>query len=656
MRSGKYLVYAIAVLVLAIFASTSFAADRYVRLRSVEGDVTVYSSDGDHEATMNTPLMDGDEIQTGDGRAELSFQNGITVRIGDYSGLRLESSYTPMRIRLVQGTVFVDSHLIDRFRDELVVHAGDAEVILLEEGNIRVDLGSEGSVRVTTVEGQAEVLAGGRRVLLNSGERTYVDPGSDPLAPEQFRGDLDELDQWNESRMDFYARGDFSSGGYDDYVDEDIRYDAYDLGAYGDWRNSGSYGYVWVPHVEYGWRPYYDGRWSYYNSSWFWVSYEPWGWAPYHYGRWGWSLDFGWYWVPGNVFGPSWVSWYSYGNYVGWCPLNYYNNPVFYHDDFRRYPGIHKQKSLDASDSWTFVKKDDLGVRNIKKAVLNASDVKNLKIERDKVSRTPKKELVSYVLPKTKRVPGLVNDKRIIKQPGDIKSPIGTKHREEQFERPGKLKSGGSIPGDKGKTAERSFERPSSKAPVKVEPRKPQPRENSRPEPKNNIDRGGKISPEKRDSQFRRSESNKSYNSPYSNPYYRGKSPTYDREESGSRGYPSYRRPSDSSSYERPKDVNPKYRDEARKYFERFEHKNRGDSERYSPRTYEPPQRSYEPPSRSYEAPKRSYEAPKRSYEAPKREYKAPEVRRPDTSNRSNQNSNRKPSGSNSNNNRKRNN
>src|SRR4026208_179 len=127
MRSGKVVIAVVFLFLLAFSGATYAAQDRYVRLRSVEGEVTVYPSDSDrpNDATVNTPLLDGDEIQTGDGRAELSFSNGITVRIGDYSGLRIESTYTPMRISLSQGTVFIDSHLIDRFRDELELRAGD---------------------------------------------------------------------------------------------------------------------------------------------------------------------------------------------------------------------------------------------------------------------------------------------------------------------------------------------------------------------------------------------------------------------------------------------------------------------------------------------------------------------------------------------------
>jgi hypothetical protein len=46
-----------------------------------------------------------------------------------------------------------------------------------------------------------------------------------------------------------------------------------------------------------------------------------WGWAPFHYGRWGWEGDLGWYWVPGNVWGPCWVTWRHSDFYIGWAPL-----------------------------------------------------------------------------------------------------------------------------------------------------------------------------------------------------------------------------------------------------------------------------------------------------------------------------------------------
>ena len=639
MRQRKVVLILAILVLIASFTGTTQAADRYVRLKSVEGEVSIYPSDGQRssDATINTPLMDGDELQTGNGRAELSFRNGITIRVGDSSGLRLNSSYTPMQIDLLQGTLFLDSHLIERFGDELVVRAGETDVILIDEGNIRVDMGNEGSVRVTTIEGQAEVSAQGRRVLVNAGERTYVDPGRDPEQPERIAGGTDELDEWNESRMDYYARGDFGGGPNEGYVDEDIYYDAYDLGGYGDWRYDGSYGNVWVPHQGYGWRPYNDGRWSYTNGGWFWVSYEPWGWAPYHYGNWGWSFDFGWYWIPGNVFAPAWVSWYSYGDYVGWCPSNFYGYPNYYN----HYPRIFKEKNGDVSNPWTFVKKDDLGVTDIKKKVLDQATARQIKIDRNKVSSSPKRELVSYVLPKTKPVPGLVNDKKLIREPGDIKSPVGVKNHEEQIQK--KLK-GGSVDPQKGSTntkkankIDRAYEKPRDVKTLPGRPAEPK-KEYSKPAPERPAEpRKDSLKSEKRfdrDLQFKRNESSRPYHSLYSNPYYRDRNKNFE-------------------GYDRRRDVSPKYFDEAKKYFERFDNKSRsGETDRSAPRTYEPPGRSYETPKGKYESPKKSYEAPKRSYEAPKKDYN----RSNSSSSRSNSSSSRSNKSSSSNNNNRKHN
>ena len=93
------------------------------------------------------------------------------------------------------------------------------------------------------------------------------------------------------------------------------------LSPYGYWTFVAPYGRVWVPAVGWGWRPYYYGRWVLTDWGWTFVSDDPWGWAAYHYGRWNWAVGVGWYWIPGNVWAPAWVSWRYGGGFVGWCPL-----------------------------------------------------------------------------------------------------------------------------------------------------------------------------------------------------------------------------------------------------------------------------------------------------------------------------------------------
>jgi len=93
------------------------------------------------------------------------------------------------------------------------------------------------------------------------------------------------------------------------------------LSPYGEWVDCG-FGRAWRPmRVMHGWRPYLTGRWAWTDYGWYWVSEEPFGWATFHYGRWYLDDYYGWIWIPGDVWGPSWVEWRYDDDYIGWAPL-----------------------------------------------------------------------------------------------------------------------------------------------------------------------------------------------------------------------------------------------------------------------------------------------------------------------------------------------
>ncbi|MFL5393688.1 MAG: DUF6600 domain-containing protein [Myxococcales bacterium] len=95
----------------------------------------------------------------------------------------------------------------------------------------------------------------------------------------------------------------------------------HELAPYGRWVDTPEYGRVWIPsNVDPDWRPYTDGQWMETSWGWSFVSVAPWGWATFHYGRWGYTAGFGWFWVPGYVWAPAWVSWRYYQGYVCWAP------------------------------------------------------------------------------------------------------------------------------------------------------------------------------------------------------------------------------------------------------------------------------------------------------------------------------------------------
>lgn len=107
---------------------------------------------------------------------------------------------------------------------------------------------------------------------------------------------------------------------------ERVEFDDFYAGLYphGRWVNTPEHGMVFVPgsHIQVsGWRPYLHGQWVWTSYGWTWVSDEPFGWATYHYGRWSYASAWGWYWVPGYVWGPAWVAWRYGPDSIGWAPL-----------------------------------------------------------------------------------------------------------------------------------------------------------------------------------------------------------------------------------------------------------------------------------------------------------------------------------------------
>jgi len=107
-------------------------------------------------------------------------------------------------------------------------------------------------------------------------------------------------------------------------VQQEVSYQNFydELSPYGHWIDYPGYGYVWMPVVGPGFKPYAtNGYWIYTDMGWTWASNYSWGWAPFHYGRWFYEGAYGWMWMPGNEWSPAWVSWRRSNDYYGWAPL-----------------------------------------------------------------------------------------------------------------------------------------------------------------------------------------------------------------------------------------------------------------------------------------------------------------------------------------------
>jgi hypothetical protein len=331
-------------------SSDGYYSGSYTRMSYVKGDVYVQRGQdlGYEQGALNLVVVEGDKIGTKDGRVE--------IQLGRRNYLRLDGSTQvdvtalpggdsdPTKLHLLSGSIFVRVNSLTREKN-IEIHTPDASFYLIEEGLYRIDVRDNRETEFGVWSGSAEAAGEEGSTLVRNGERITAANGRFTSEPDGLSARRDDFSAWNEDRDVLFARRStktYLPAEYADYENE--------LADNGDWAYESSYGNVWVPrHTSSDWRPYYDGRWAWYPIiGWTWISYEPWGWCTSHYGRWGWGMDLGWYWIPYSrwSWGPAWVHWYWDRDYIGWCPLSYYNYPaVFVNNRFYdrytngRFPG-----------------------------------------------------------------------------------------------------------------------------------------------------------------------------------------------------------------------------------------------------------------------------------------------------------------------------
>jgi len=173
-------------------------------------------------------------------------------------------------------------------------------------------------------------------------------------------------------------------GQYNDQYAPGVGFDNFHarLAPYGRWTYDPRWGDVWQPRTGRDFRPYYNGYWG--NTvefGWLWNSNDPWGDVTDHYGRWVFDPRGGWFWVPGYVWGPSWVVWRSGPGTVGWFPMppdNYYGNGAYAGDFNNQYGYRDWYGPSFGNDSflslWIFVGEDRFGDRDFRTHVLPRRD------------------------------------------------------------------------------------------------------------------------------------------------------------------------------------------------------------------------------------------------------------------------------------------
>jgi hypothetical protein len=292
------------------------------RVSYIHGDVsTQHNGSSDWAAaTLNTPVVSGDHISTGQNtRTEIQLDHANILRLSDQSTANVVSlSRTQMQIQIGQGLANYEVLKNNEANAEIdtpnvAIHPD------MGEGSYRILVNSDGETIVDVRKGSAEISTSQGSTRVDRNQRITIQGNADN-AQYQVSGapGRDDWDRWNGDR-------DRNIEGAQSWQHTNPYYTGtQDLDAYGHWRDVPDYGQVWFPSDGPDWAPYRDGRWVYEPYyGWTWVSYEPWGWAPYHYGRW-FVYGGNWGWWPGPVYAgyqplwaPAYVSFFGFGG-GGW--------------------------------------------------------------------------------------------------------------------------------------------------------------------------------------------------------------------------------------------------------------------------------------------------------------------------------------------------
>jgi hypothetical protein len=324
----SYWRYLLPLLTLATLGCAAPArADRagQARVSALEGDLLVKGPEDVEWSYLdqNGVVYDGDVVWADvESLAELEMEGGARLRLGPDTRLDLRQLPPGGDLRLTRGSVQVDLTRTEgegaRVRTpaaELTVRAGSLARIDLEANDrVRVAV-SRGAVDVHPDRGSAQVVRAGQ--LLN------IEPAGRVSALAFARGDWDAFDNWGNERVTAFANRSLPVG-VTQYLPGVL-----ELADYGSWVDYDG-GRYWRPRrVAADWRPYWNGYWGWGRGVPVWMPDDPWGYTTCHYGRWRWANSLGWLWSPTYAWGPAWVQWASFGDYLAWGPLSPFGQVAF---------------------------------------------------------------------------------------------------------------------------------------------------------------------------------------------------------------------------------------------------------------------------------------------------------------------------------------
>jgi hypothetical protein len=278
---------------------------RIVRLSEVKGAVQLDRNTGaGYEAVMaNLPIVEHSRLQTGNGVAEVEFEDNSTLRIAPNSIVefpeldRLPGGTTVSSIRLLKGTAYVSLLKTKESRgNEFNLLFGQQKVQLPPASHIRLQV-DDAHATLAVLDGNVPLnesaattdVSRNRTATFDLVGQTQPTVAKD-VVPATF-------DAWDKNAAATHAQSVASTAFGSPYS-----YGIGDMMYYGSFMDAGGCGSMWRPYfASAAWDPYSNGVWAWYQGAGYsWVSPYPWGWTPFHFGSWAFCPGAGWGWRPGG--------------------------------------------------------------------------------------------------------------------------------------------------------------------------------------------------------------------------------------------------------------------------------------------------------------------------------------------------------------------
>lgn len=285
---------------------------RIVRLSLLQGDVRFVREFHENSITdpnavwevaqLNLPIRQGNALSTGNGRAEVEFENGAMAFLGantviEFYDLSLRDGARITRLVLRQGSA--SFHERSQGTDYFSVTGGDFTVAADGRATFRLENFDDGS-SLSVLSGHVQVLQNEKSTPLDKGQ-SFAVRAEDPEKPTiAYAVPGDDFDRWVSSRI---QDQDVVNSQAQTYTNSSYVAGYSDLYTYGSWLSVGGFN-CWRPFgAVLGWSPFDYGNWYYDQGGlgWSFLGSSPWGWLPYHYGGWIFSPSYGWLWNPGGL-------------------------------------------------------------------------------------------------------------------------------------------------------------------------------------------------------------------------------------------------------------------------------------------------------------------------------------------------------------------